>query len=311
LGKLTGWSGIFNGLIKYDKEAFPSKINLICGAVTAGTAAWLAIGSSPIVGVTLFDEPETYIAGIDLFGWILAGILVGMGTKIGSGCTSGHGVCGIPRLSIRSLVAVGTFMATGVLAATFRYNYPFLNNTVEISTNASNANMLSWVGLGIALMCSIVSLLVEKRGSPAKTDLSISFIVGLLFGVGLLISGMGRRSKIIGFLTLNSNWDPSLMFVMVGAVMTNFVTFHYILQHSTPMYGTKFDIPQNKVVDSKLVAGAALFGLGWGIGGLCPGPALLGWFIYLPPLMVFLLSLAVGQFVGDKIIPFWPKVKVV
>lgn len=81
---------------------------------------------------------------------------------------------------------------------------------------------------------------------------------------------MARRSKVNGFLTLNKNWDPSLAFVLGGACLPNFFTFNYIIKKKkTPVFNNKLEVPVNKVIDWKLIVGSSIFGIGWGIGGLC------------------------------------------
>ena len=90
---------------------------------------------------------------------------------------------------------------------------------------------------------------------------------------------MTKVSKIIGFLTINENWDPSLMFVMVGALAFNFISFYFILK-SNPVYKvTNSGIPSAGSIDTKLISGAAVFGLGWGLSGLCPGPGMINLFV--------------------------------
>ena len=110
-------------------------------------------------------------------------------------------------------------------------------------------------------------------------ELIWSWVYGLLFGVGLVIAGMCRVSKIIYFLTIDKDlWDPSLAFVMGAAVAINVVTFHLILKREKPTILEKFELPKNTKIEVKLIAGAAIFGLGWGIGGLCPGPGMVTFF---------------------------------
>jgi uncharacterized membrane protein YedE/YeeE len=102
----------------------------------------------------------------------------------------------------------------------------------------------------------------------------VSGLSGLLFGVGLLVSGMTRPSKVVGFLDVTGAWDPSLAFVMMGAIAVHFVAYRIVPRMPSPLLGGSFSIPTRADVDARLVTGAALFGLGWGLGGFCPGPAL-------------------------------------
>ncbi len=100
------------------------------------------------------------------------------------------------------------------------------------------------------------------------------FVAGLVFALGLGISGMTDANKVIGFLNLAGDWDPSLAFVMVGAIGVHLALYRIILRRKSPLFGDTFDIPTRRDVDPQLVGGAAVFGIGWGLGGFCPGPGL-------------------------------------
>lgn len=97
---------------------------------------------------------------------------------------------------------------------------------------------------------------------------------GLLFGLGLAISGMTHADKVLGFLDVTGDWDPSLLLVLGGAVGVSVVAFHFILRRKAPVLEFEFRLPSVKDIDGPLVAGAAIFGIGWGISGYCPGPAI-------------------------------------
>jgi len=102
----------------------------------------------------------------------------------------------------------------------------------------------------------------------------ISLVSGIVFGVGLLISEMINPEKVLGFLDLFGNWDPSLAFVMIGALIVSSPLFHIIKNKEKPLFAEKFNYSNNKEVNNRLIVGSALFGAGWGLGGLCPGPAI-------------------------------------
>ncbi len=101
-----------------------------------------------------------------------------------------------------------------------------------------------------------------------------SIIAGFIFALGLGISGMTNANKVIGFLNLAGDWDPSLAFVMIGAIGVHLVLYRLILHRPSPLFHDTFHIPTSKDIDRKLVIGSALFGVGWGLGGYCPGPGL-------------------------------------
>ena len=97
---------------------------------------------------------------------------------------------------------------------------------------------------------------------------------GLLFGIGLWLSGMANPRKVLDFLDVSGNWDPSLLLVMGGAVAVTLAAFRPVAKWPRPLLAPQFVLPALKEIDAPLVIGAAVFGLGWGIGGYCPGPAL-------------------------------------
>lgn len=101
-----------------------------------------------------------------------------------------------------------------------------------------------------------------------------NFIAGIIFGVGLVLSGMTNPLKVQNFLDLFGTWDPSLAFVMGGAIMVTLPGYFLLKKRSAPLFAAKFEFPTRRDIDTQLIAGAAIFGIGWGIGGLCPGPAL-------------------------------------
>lgn len=101
-----------------------------------------------------------------------------------------------------------------------------------------------------------------------------AFIGGLVFALGLGVSGMTDANKVIGFLNLAGDWDPSLAFVMVGAIGVHLALYRLILRRQSPLFCDTFHIPTRRDINAQLVGGAALFGVGWGLGGFCPGPGL-------------------------------------
>lgn len=102
----------------------------------------------------------------------------------------------------------------------------------------------------------------------------VSLVAGVVFGLGLAVAEMTNPLKVLDFLDLAGNWDPSLAFVMGGAVMVTLVAFRFVLRSPVPLYGDRFHLPTLTQLDRKLLGGAALFGIGWGLAGYCPGPAL-------------------------------------
>jgi uncharacterized membrane protein YedE/YeeE len=125
------------------------------------------------------------------------------------------------------------------------------------------------------------------------------FASGVVFAIGLGVSGMTQPQKVIGFLNVVGDWDPSLLLVLMGAVITYFLSFLVIRKFSTPMFMSKFSLPTRRDIDAPLVLGAALFGVGWGIAGYCPGPAMAMVVTGTPSVLIFVLSMTVGMFVFE------------
>lgn len=123
----------------------------------------------------------------------------------------------------------------------------------------------------------------------------ISALAGLIFGLGLTISQMINPAKIIGFLDLFGHWDPSLAFVMAGALVVSFVGYRIVLSRSAPFLVDQFHLPAAQQIDGKLMAGASLFGIGWGLSGLCPGPAISALFVGGTPLIIFVAAMLTGM----------------
>ncbi|MCA9637186.1 MAG: YeeE/YedE family protein [Myxococcales bacterium] len=125
---------------------------------------------------------------------------------------------------------------------------------------------------------------------------SIAFITGLIFAVGLGISGMTQPTKVIGFLDVTGAWDPSLVMVMGGAVVVYFLVFNVIVRRrDKPIVGERFGIPSRRDIDPRLLGGAVLFGAGWGLGGFCPGPALTSAATGMSSVLIFVAAMLAGM----------------
>lgn len=124
------------------------------------------------------------------------------------------------------------------------------------------------------------------------------FACGLVFGIGLVVSGMSDPAKVLNFLDLAGEWDPSLAFVMGGAVAVSFVGYRLAWQRERPVLEDEFELPKTTGIDPRLVGGAALFGIGWGIGGFCPGPALTSVPLAAAGTLVFVPAMLLGMLGG-------------
>ncbi len=123
-----------------------------------------------------------------------------------------------------------------------------------------------------------------------------SFISGVVFALGLGISGMTRPIKVIGFLDFFGAWDASLAFVMIGAIAVYFVAYHWSRKMPSPLLAADFSLPRRGDLDANLTLGAAIFGAGWGLGGFCPGPALTSLASRAPAVLIFVAAMVVGMY---------------
>lgn len=124
----------------------------------------------------------------------------------------------------------------------------------------------------------------------------ISGLTGLIFGLGLMVSGMANPAKVIGFLDLSVPWDPSLMFVMGGAIAVGLPGFFLAKRMKKSLIGLPMNLPTSTAIDKKLLLGAVLFGAGWGIGGFCPGPAVVAAAALYTDGLIFVGAMLVGMF---------------
>ncbi|GLR87872.1 YeeE/YedE family protein [Bradyrhizobium iriomotense] len=127
----------------------------------------------------------------------------------------------------------------------------------------------------------------------------IQFAIGLIFGAGLLISGMSNPAKVLNFLDLAAiragSWDPSLMFVMLGAVATAFIGFRMVLKRQRPLLGDTFHLPASNDIDPRIIIGPAIFGVGWGLAGFCPGPAFVALGYGTLASVLFVIAMMIGM----------------
>lgn len=282
----------------------------------------------------------------------LAGFLVGVGSSLGNGCTSGHGICGNARLSPRSMAYTCVFMLFGFGAATLAGTNAALGiaeaSALRNVAYPAAASVAHWAALAAAAVAAFAALgflasgsrgsstaRTRGRGSSGKTgnagldpilvsesdsvgattnaqhvqqrlpsarqkklDVVSDFVIGAIFGAGLVVSGMIHPAKVSGFLSATSAaWDPSLALVMGGALALCVPGFALVRKTvKSPACAADFSTPTATRMDAKLAVGGMCFGIGWGIGGICPGPAVVALASGVNPLPVaaWLASMVAG-----------------
>jgi uncharacterized membrane protein YedE/YeeE len=128
-----------------------------------------------------------------------------------------------------------------------------------------------------------------------------AFVVGLVFGIGLIVSGMVNPAKVLGFLDLAGPWDPSLALVMGGAVAVGAIGFAFAARRRVSLLGTPMLLPTSRTIDARLAVGSVLFGVGWGLAGICPGPALVALGAGYAKALVFVAAMVAGMFAFEWI----------
>ena len=297
-GRITGFSGALYAVVNETKNFW--RWSLLLGLITSTLVCKI---NYPY----LFDSKDQFATEFNCYTAVIAGLLIGFGTKLANGCTSGHGVCGLPRFSIRSYVSVFIFTITAIGTSTLRYYYPFLVNKLNIEL-IHESELFLYCCLASALVVTVIMLIYSilnysKDQNRIFSDFIVSYFVGFLFGCGLSVSGMIKRSKVLGFLVASSNWDPTLLILLVTTVGINKITFYLILKTERPVFSDdSMSLPTNTNIDANLIIGSLLFGIGWGLTGLCPGPVIASFFIYAPISILFLFFIITGQFLGGKLL---------
>ncbi|MCZ0927051.1 YeeE/YedE family protein [Halomonas janggokensis] len=136
--------------------------------------------------------------------------------------------------------------------------------------------------------------------SRQALTLVASYVAGLLFSLGLAVSGMTDPARVVGFLDIAGNWDPTLMFVLGGAVITTFIGYRFVLKQPVPLLAKRFQLPDKQGLDARLLIGAALFGVGWGLSGYCPGPAIASLGGATLPLVAMLATMVLGWVIARR-----------
>jgi len=288
----------------------------------------------------LTDDRLGFARGIPIvseLGFIVGGLLTGFGTRLGNGCTTGHGICGLARLSRRSLAAVLSFMSAGIMAASgcspscpffpyFRTSYDAVPGHLPTEGTKTLGAVLASLVAGAVLPGVLKKLSPgaseEERSTFENSRRKIlpSMASAALFSLGLVVSKMTVSSKIYDFLNLKTiregEWDPTLVCVMGSGLLVSFISYQFVKgwnvvksDYSTletplcqkPPTG-QFSVPTNKSIDKNLLIGEIIFGLGWGVAGLCPGPAMFLAFTGYPKVLLrWFPSFFVGSWLAERV----------
>ncbi|KAG1756609.1 uncharacterized protein EDB91DRAFT_1093581 [Suillus paluster] len=282
-GSVLGVSGFVHRSFRGDKSAMASVMGLALGGIAVG-----------IIGDVDTPEPQ---ARSSLLRMAFSGLLVGMGTKLANGCTSGHMICGLSRFSLRSLVATATFFASAVATTHFVHGDALgisgswdwaLDNQGRQFVGATLALCILWFAYTCTALnndtsdsSKLVSWQIHSCDKlvPNMPQFILryltSFLSSLAFAFSIRLGNMVDPHKVLAFLIspLSSAFDPTLMFLAGSALPLATLLYRYA-RVEQPRFGGKWNIPTSTKIDLRLILGSLIFGMGWGIGGVCPGPAL-------------------------------------
>lgn len=287
-----------------------------CSSILAGVFSSPSTFNVPVVGgmalgtglVSLFFPQflPTYsqtaaTAPLGIYTSAISGLLTGLGTKLGSGCTSGHMLCGIARLSLRSLVAAMCFSLTGMLTTYFLSTAPDCGGSCAVIVHPSAKEVMQ---LSAVLLAAIASTSFLRKHSLVSRFYQVlnSLLSGLLFGSGLLISGLANPGTTLGFLAMPTlaKFNPTLLMVVFFGILPNL--YDHLTKGAnlgpSPAVSSS-NLPTMKQITPRLVIGSSIFGIGWGLCGICPGPGIISAILEpstgLPWLTTFLLAYKIGS----------------
>lgn len=305
-GDIMGYSGIITSSFLHPIKTFeenPWKFTLLASFSWA-TTVYMHYVDPNCLAANAAGGPSTV-------AFALAGFLVGFGTKLGNGCTSGHGICGLARFSKRSFTNVLSFMATGIVTTCL------LSSIQDNPLRTTEPNPIH-PKYGMLFTAATIMAAMPKMSDKKSLGAVVS---GALGAFGLAISGMISSVKIENFLNVSalakdpSQYDPTLACVMGSGVIVSWLSYQFLPNYSKiaspekcmtkPICTDAFHVPTNTTIDWKLILGGSVFGVGWAIGCFCPGPALFnvaagseGAMLYWFPCFL------AGAFVAEKLVQY-------
>ena len=302
VGKITGISGFLSRTINplsslILKDRLIQNLSYVGGLVAAG-------GISHVFLPDCFEDWSS----LPTARLVIAGILVGFGTVLGSGCTSGHGISSLSSFRLRGLVATCCFMLSGFVTAmsagTGTY-LPFFNNTLPVERSGAVVG----VCIGACVLLALLACAPVVKSQP-QVNLAFKFAFdvscGIIFGLAMAVTNMSKLSATISFLDLRY-WNPALAFVMGGGIFicaTGFLVVNTAL--TKPLLEGSFWKPDLVKPDARLVVGSLVFGVGWGLAGACPGPALVNLGSTNIPPLIYNACLVFGIILEQLVDPYLP-----
>ncbi|VEU23353.1 DEKNAAC104697 [Brettanomyces naardenensis] len=318
-GKPVGFSSII-----YNSVFHPTihSVSIVLGALLSGSFVKRFLPTFQPEYALSSDNHPLVLGSVS--NYCTSGLLIGLGSSLGKGCTSGHMIAGISRLRWRSIVATLVFATTAVITSTVLDNGISCGAGLSCSSyddkftifNANKSLLLKLLAAGFAESYIVLPLVLKKvKESGNETWITIGkFLTGLStgfqFGLGLLISGMASSAKVLGFLSVFSKekFDPSLLAIPLFTILPNILTWRSQVPQDVTELATKkpvledsFDLNFDDTIDAPFILGNVIFGVGWGISGICPATGLLGLVFNYTNGAYWLASFLGGYFAGKQL----------
>lgn len=273
------------------------KSSFIAGMLFAASivASIYGFGEIENTHVKAFETEKLFFTGTGLIQFMISGFLIGLGTRLArGGLTQYNAFYGLPKINRESIIFSVTVFIFGAITATLRSNYPILQG-INITKKFSE-HLDFRLSFAIPLIMLFFNLARHCKSPMTVKEILISFGIGNILAVGMMAAGLARRHQVIDFLSLNAKWNPFLIFVVIGAMLSNMFFFQlFPIRRVSASIGERLSV----AISPKMLLGCALFGTGLGISGLTPGAGLLVSPVYLPHIVLFFLPfIVVGQMVG-------------
>jgi len=306
-GKTASLSTLFHDLISLESTDMTWKGAVIAGLIFGGTLVWNIFSYGPVWGTTFqfYEHEDTFLKGTNVYGFMLSGFLVGLGTSLAGGGITGHVFTGVPKPSLKSTIASVIIFAVGFFVSTMKERTSFLSGA-----RASVISIYVWprittiVPMLLALLALLYKLVNIYRSSNSGNeelswgemykrfkanrsvmDMVISFGVGVILAVGLLVSGISDRKKMLTFLSIDDSY-LTMGNAFIGGIIGNFIIFH-ILGIKESESNTRKSEGEAEYLE--LILGSVAFGAGFGLCGLTIGTAVMVAPLYFPEVYLWYL----------------------
>lgn len=275
------------------------KSSFLAGMIFAASLVASVYGFDEIENthVKPFEAEKLFFKGGGLIQFMISGFLTGLGLKLASGGLGSFSFFGIPKFNASSLTTLGISFIFAAITATLRSTFHILQG-INV-TKKFNEHLDFRLSIFIPLLMMGFNVLRNYKDTNSVKEIAKSFGLGNLLAAGLMMAGLARRHQMLDFLSLNSRWNPFLLFVLAGGFLGNRLIANFF-GGSAPISGEG-----SSKINLKTLLGCGLFGTGLGISGLIPGAGLLVSAVYLPQIILFFLPfIAIGQFAGGFVNSF-------